>query len=515
MSTIRGRLPGNDYKKDDAGGITHEEVRQIIICQIRTEPAMKHFSYTPKKERILECIFYLSVFMFIAIFAIFQPLGDPPDEINRYKVAQYVSVHGTIPHGADPEVEIGGYGASYAFQPILPYMIQGYFMRLLLQFTENFYILTYAARFVNVLFGVLMAVFVRKIAKEVFDTPSMQWFFTLLVVFLPQNLFLHSYINTDSCAALSASIIIYACLKGLKDNFSTKTSVTLAVGIILCALSYYNAYGVILCSILLFLYSFLEYKDGKLRYRFQEMIQKACFISLMVLLGIGWWFIRNALLYDGDLLGMTARTNCAIQSALPEFNPLTKPTIQSTEGTLRFLFMETPFVSTLIESFIATFGTMDIKTFPFVYFGFKLLIVIGGIGFLIPLEKRTYLKELPESTTGVFNVVMIFDCIIPAALCVWYSYSWDYQPQGRYILPLLIPLMYLAATGCAKLFSILERYLPFGSKIASLLKAAAILFLLVSITATMLGEVLPHYAAIPNWWDASLAGFRLGGTGLQ
>ena len=150
----------------------------------------------------MEIVFYLLVFASITCFAVVQPFGDPPDEINRFKVVDNICRHGVLPHGADPEVILAGYGASYAFQPILTYIIQGFLLRFLKLFTEDSGTLLLAARMVNVCFGVLMAYFVRKTAKEAWRNPYIQWTFTLLVVFLPQNIFIHSYVNTDSMAWL-------------------------------------------------------------------------------------------------------------------------------------------------------------------------------------------------------------------------------------------------------------------------------------------------------------------------
>ena len=37
--------------------------------------------------------------------------------------------------------------------------------------------------------------------------------------------------------------------------------------------------------------------------------------------------------------------------------------------------------------------------------------------------------------------------VLPNALNVWYSYSNDYQPQGRYSMPMLVPFMYYVVRG--------------------------------------------------------------------
>ncbi len=471
---------------------------------------MKSITYSRKTEVFLEYIFYIFVFVAIAVFAILQPFGDPPDEINRYKVAQYICVHGKLPVGTDPEISIGGYGASYAFQPILSYIIMGYLMRPFFYFTQNFYILSYIARFVNVIIGVIMAVYVRKLSKEIFDTHLLRWVFTLLVVFLPQNLFLHSYVNTDSMAALSTAIIIYACIRGLKDDWSKRTSITLSIGIILCALSYYNAYSIILCSIILFIFSFLRMENGVFNIKLKSLLQKGAFISVIVLLGISWWFLRNAYLYNGDIIGMNARTQCAIETCIPQLNPLTKETIQNTGHSLSYLFRETLFLHTLYESFIATFGTMNIYTYPFIYTGYKFIFAASFLClFLPPVSKGvTYLKTISESSRAFFNILMVFDMIIISSLCIWYSYSWDYQPQGRYVLPLLIPLMYLISIGISKLDAILTAYFPYGRTIGTILLWAVIGYIIIALTSTMLGAVIPYYLSMPNWLDSALESLK-------
>ena len=57
-------------------------------------------------------------------------------------------------------------------------------------------------------------------------------------------------------------------------------------------------------SFLLFLAYFLEKKAGSWHYDWRSMLKKGCFISVIVLLGISWWFIRSYIVLDGDILGL-------------------------------------------------------------------------------------------------------------------------------------------------------------------------------------------------------------------
>ena len=132
-----------------------------------------------------------------------QPFGNPPDEYNRYLIPRYIAEHGTLPNGYEESIRIPGYGFSYAFQPILPYMFQGYAMGFVNLFTDSQTALLYTARGVDLLFGLLMARVVLLLAGQWFQDARFRWIFAFLATFLPQGIFVHTYVNTDSCCMLS------------------------------------------------------------------------------------------------------------------------------------------------------------------------------------------------------------------------------------------------------------------------------------------------------------------------
>ena len=97
-------------------------------------------------------------------FAIIQPFGDGPDEINRFKVVEYIYEHGALPHGADPEVILDGYGGSYAFQPILTYIIDGYLLRCFSVFEPSLEMRVFISRLVSIFIGCITALYVKKLS---------------------------------------------------------------------------------------------------------------------------------------------------------------------------------------------------------------------------------------------------------------------------------------------------------------------------------------------------------------
>ena len=400
-------------------------------------------------------------------FAIVQPFGDGPDEINRFKIVEYIYEHGTLPKGDDPEVILDGYGGSYAFQPILTYMIDGYLLRCFSAFEPSLEARVLISRLVSVLTGCITALYIKKLSDLLFENKKTAWAFTLAVVFLPQNLFVHTYVNTDSMGLLSIAIILYALIRGLKDDFSKGTCIELAVGVILCALSYYNCYGIIVCAVLFFLVYFSRAFRSRTDhladsasanatpvYDYRSLLQKGIFISVIVLLCISWWFIRNAILYNGDFLALEARNICAVETGLEAYNPYTRDTFKRLGIPLMDMIFGTDYFTLVWKSFIAMFGPMLIPTHHYIYMAFKDLFFMAVIGLLIPL-KTSVLTWAKTTQKWLVHFTMLLAVIIPVILALYYSYTFDFQPQGRYYLPMVVPFMYFLAIGIEKLIALI------------------------------------------------------------
>ena len=200
----------------------------------------------------------------------------------------------------------------------------------------------------------------------------------------------------------------------------------------------------------------------------RPLLRKGTFISAIVLLGIGWWFLRNGLLYGGDIIAMDARRECAVRTAAEAFNPLTRFTYQRAGIPLADMLFETDYIPLVLDSFIAMFGAMDLPTHGLIYLGYRYFwLAACAAALLVPrrLWNRTSSGSwsnqgsLPENGRKqrlLFNGGMALFCLITVCLSIYYSYTWDFQPQGRYILPVLIPFMCVVTLGVQKLCGLLE-----------------------------------------------------------
>lgn len=461
-----------------------------------------------EKTEKMTLLCYLAFYLFFGIFLLLrQPFGDPPDEVARYLIPQYIAEHGVLPNGYDEEIRIGGYGFSYGFQPIFPYIVQGCVIRLISAFTQNEEALLYAARGVNLFLGLLMAITVWKLSEKWFADRRFGWLFAFLVTFWQENLFVHTYVNTDSCCMLSTAVMLYGLTKGLEDGFKPLSSVLTAVGIILCALSYYNAYGYILSCILLFTAFFIrittENGRRKFSFRTKEFLRKGLFVAGLVILGIGWWFIRNALLYDGDFLGLQARDRCASLYAIAELNPDTRVTWQNQGYTVLEMLKNSIFGTSTIMSFIGVFGSMKITTSMWIYRFYKAFLLGTCLACVCVPVSQTRNVSLCYKDKKFFRVFyhcnMLFCILMPLVLSIVYSYTKEFQAQGRYVLPALIPLCYYCVHGAEKLckWKPVRRLCGTEAKyelVLSCLTAGLCLLILVFLAWTIFGFVLPYYA---------------------
>lgn len=486
-----------------------------LILIIREHFIMKIKKYCSIHTLIALCYFGLYLVIGLSLL-VRQPFGSPPDEYNRYLIPQYIAQNGTLPNGYEESIRIKGYGFSYAFQPILPYMLQGYAMRLTGLFTDSSDALLYTARTVNLILGFLTAWTVLLLSKKWFQDRRFGWIFAFLATFLPQSIFVHTYVNTDSCCMFGIVVILYGLTRGLKDRFSGSSCLILSAGIILCALSYYNAYGYILSCILIFTAFFLSRSGRKICFDLKSFLKKGTLISALVLAGIGWWFIRSALLYEGDFLGLRARSQCASLYAMPEYHPDTRITWQSQGYSLWDMLTKSDFLTLSTLSFIGIYGPMTIITSIWVYRFYRTLFFTGVTLSVLLWVKNTVFGAPAHSAdygsaktmsrtekpffylTVFYHINMIFCIIMPLILSMFYSYSTDYQPQGRYLLPSLLPLCLYTVKGLEK-----TGRLPAFSKIRKSRLLTCFSVLLCTVIAGMLlltvyGYVLPYYRANPH-----------------
>ena len=422
-------------------------------------------------KTIGKIIFVIYIFVLCFTWSNTITFNNAPDEQMKYDVCEYICNNLKLPHGGDESIRNPTWGQSYAFTPILSYIFSGIFMRIVTFFTQEDFALVVAARFVSVLCMVGYTIMNIKISDKLFKGVY-KWLFVVFTTLLPQVVYLGSYLNNDSLALFSISIIVYSWIIGLEKDWDWKSCILLAIGIGICALSYYNAYGYILCSVIIyFISSYIK------KINIKEFLRKGIVITLIVLLLAGWWFIRSFIIYDGDFLGLTVSREYAEQYAEEEFKPSNRYTPARQNMPLDVMLFDNKWIETTIKSSIGLFGYMYIEMEETTYSIYRNIFIIGLIGAIGGwlIKKILYLiKNKQEEEKGVkrkikkerlakkrekilFNAIMIICIIIPIILSIYYSYFNDFQPQGRYIMPMIIPFMYFVVKGIKNIVDFIIR----------------------------------------------------------
>lgn len=429
-----------------------------------------------------DLLFVLAMGMLLFGLAWILPFNQAPDEAMRYLIPQYIYKYGTLPKGWEEEVRNELWGISYAFQPYIPYMIAGYLMKVVALFSDTEKALLMTARFVNVVIGMGFYWYVLQIAKKLIHSRVFRTFFVTLLALLPQLLYLFVYVNTDGIAIFSSAVLVYYWIRGLETKWNRQSCTGLAVGVGICALSYFNAYGYALFSVILFIGSLIVFYRKKGAKACGEIILKrGMFITVLVVLIAGWWFVRAAILFDGDILGMNTSAKYGEIYAQEAYKPSKKLSLQEQGIPLSKMLKSSEeggmdWCELTYRSTIGVFGYAKYIMGLDLYEIHKKLFLLGAVGTI--LQVFVYLWELIVTRCRrkhgtiklqftncrisgmnfcLLQFSMVCCMIIPVILAVYYSYASDFQAQGRYLMPMILPLMYFTATGIERFMTLFLR----------------------------------------------------------
>jgi len=375
-------------------------------------------------------IYLLFCFAIYSLWSLITPFNGSPDEYMRWDLLKYMTEHWALPHVDEPTIRNQLWGFSYASLPYISQILGALFFRIARYFALSPHALLYAARLPSVLFSVGTVFFTYKIGQKLFSEKAAR-LLTIMVSMWPEYAMIASYINNDSFALFTVSIITYSWICGIQSNWNWRSCILLAVGVGLCLLSYYIAFGFILLSAILWFWSVLSRQEN--REASKPFLKKAVFMLVIVIGIAGWWYIRNAYIYNGDFLGLNTRYALGEKYAIEELKPSNRNTYLNHGKSVVDMLRETPWVRITLKSFIAVFGYMNIEVNSKVYEFYAALVAIGIIGAAARAVKWICCRK-KQDKLDTFYAFIILSIPIPVILSIIHSYSTDFQPQGRYFL---------------------------------------------------------------------------------
>lgn len=397
-----------------------------------------------KKEKIYIISLVAITFMLYLVWSISYPFGHAPDEPLRYDIANFIYKYKQLPILGDSRLFVdGNYGVNYSALPNFPYIISGVFMITFkgigLPLSEVLF-----ARLTSVLSGVGTVLFIYFICKKLFKDSIIKYIAPVMVAFIPQFAFINSYVNQDAFMVFLSTVLIYLCIQGNESNWSF--NVVIKVGLIggFVLLSYINGY-IILIAVLL--YVLLTYN---------KIISMLFLKKLGICLGImllisGWWFARNAVLYDGDFLGLTTTKNYSEIHGKPELKPSVRKTYHSEGKNIIDILGDNNWVTSSFKSFWGVLGWLNI------FLPNKFYLMVEGLTgvFLIGLIKIIIdcIRKKISVNNCKFILILIVNSIAAILLTLYYSVYNDYQAQGRYVYPAFTAIMLLIFLSIYNMFN--------------------------------------------------------------
>lgn len=406
------------------------------------------------KYTLVLFLFFVIVWLCLWVFCISiipaSPLGGP-DEGLRYLVPKFIFETGQLPTGYDTATIHSMGNWSYAFYPqFLGPLFSAGFMSFVSVFSSTPDNLIYAARMTSVLFGTLTVLFVGKTVEKLYKSSENGKVFSYLAMMLfvawPQVAFLSAYVNNDIVGLCGVSIILYACMAGYKDQWNGRNATFLALGFIICLLGYINSYGFVLFGGLFFVISLWWQVNSKAKF-----FKLFSTVALMTLLLAGPFFLRNAVLYSGDVFGLSSFREETQEWERDSGKEAQRSYEEQTGQGIISLIRSEAYRETQTESAIARFGKMTIapeEKYMNIYKYFIWIGVLGCIWFCASKWLR-YIRNQKKSKKfvmmlgqgGLLIISVAAACVVTVALSLYYSLFIDYQAQGRYIIYLLVPLV--------------------------------------------------------------------------
>ena len=398
-----------------------------------------------KQEKIL---FWAAVIMTAAACSIslMSILGvDPhlcPDEIMRYDVAEWIFKNNRLPWGNEPEL-ISAWGFNYSLAPYLPTIVSVLFMKITALFTENKWALFAAFRMPSLLSHLCIGIFAYLTARRLFKGSGSKICFLAFSLFWPQIFYLATYLNNDIFALALCYGIFFCWVYGLQEGWDWKAVVGFGVILGMLTITYYYAYGWILCSIIFFCFTMWKQKKSVSEF----WIKTGSVTGVAFIVG-GWFFIKNALFMPWDFLGFQATDVYRTMYAIDTVKNIPIPYEYQSLGQMIFGANPVPWWITTLRSYIASYQLYTVVPSTKQYLA---LIVFLVPSFFAGLVKawQSFCSRNSQKKMLVVCEVLAFG--IPIFLTIFSSYYIDYQPQGRYFISSLPVLVLWISFGWQKI----------------------------------------------------------------
>ena len=446
----------------------------------------------PRSQR-LNCLLIFLVFLgYFATTAYFLPNGAGPDYPLSRLSADFYLQHGRLAtYPEDKEnMAFSKFGNSRLLRPPLGYATAAAIAKTRGTTTQHNKERYYSYRLSNAFYGAVTIAVVFATLHLLLSNTMIALFGSLLVGLMPQFTFISSYLNDDGAAIAAVSILVLTMLKILKQGATHVNCVYFAIAVGLTVLTK-KAGWVFLPTAVLFYLGFV------LRFN-REFLSKHVMMVLAFIFAGGWWLIFNMLHYGWNdpmlskVIHKAAWENTAFD--LNNFGFLAQKGVGFTELVFKNYGH---FWQATYKAIVGHLDWLALKVGSLQY-NYYLLFFAGVIANTFLLA-YTLLTSRFSNKMAWFEVLLYIGIATQFLAFIWVNIANDIQIQGKYIMPVILPIFLLSLSFYTKLFHLFS-----GNKVSPSYKKTSILglvfavLLLVSPILVHLDAIVDH--VIPFYW---------------
>jgi hypothetical protein len=399
--------------------------------------------------------------LFSALFIFLTPVYEAPDEFHHLDYVNYVAQNLSLPNQLISEKTVSGEGHQFPLYYILAALIvriadhdhmikinpepnkkhvwnggQFHFVPRFKNLSKNIFhdrndlFSFYLLRILSLVFGVINLLYIFKLSKLFFPDSKWQWFPPFFVASLPQFIFNSSYISNDGLSNLLATISLYYLFKIQKSKTDTLDFVLMGVFLGLGVLTKKSLLFLLPVSAVMLTYTGLRLRRTK-SYKTEKFVKNVFLATVIFAILTGWLFIKNYKMY-GDILGNQMEKISMASFGIVEEKPLFSS------------YFLRDFPPRFYDSFLATFGWMNLYLPKSVYIFYSLILVSSILGIIIFLKEEHF-----KNCEVYFSAIAILFCL---GGIVYYNLTYS-QPQGRLLFPVLGLISILIVLGITTILS--------------------------------------------------------------
>lgn len=289
-----------------------------------------------------------------------------------------------------------------------------------------------AARFTSFMSGILFVVFSYAAAYCLLRRRLFATVLVAMMAFIPQVIFTNSYTNMDAHSLAVSAFLGFTLVLFMQQPRSRKRQIALSIALFgLLPVSKYNYFALGAGSLALIVYT-----GFKQRFTRNEILRFGLYAIVSFLALSSFWYIRNLVLYH-DLLGQKV-----ILEEMSKYHTLGTPRPLNIASINMLIHLD--FFNILFRSFFFGFGLMNFFLEEYNYKIILCLLFVCGSLFMYNLAQPT-IKKSEQIKLVALTVLYVLVVLGTLLGIVYNSLHYDFQPQGRYMYPILVPtILFLA-----------------------------------------------------------------------